>query len=149
MIGSSTMLAAFSLHVLTSASFQLKQVTDGDTVIGHLNDRYVRIRLECIDAPEQDQDFGLAAKQYLSNLLREGGLTFSQTGEDRYGRKLGFLYSSRQNINQLMVAHGYAWNYDYYCADKFQNQENQARARQRGLWQDQKPIAPWEWRRRH
>jgi len=45
---------------------------DGDTVkLLNKRKREIKIRLNCIDAPEKSQDFGQRAKQSLSDMILE------------------------------------------------------------------------------
>jgi endonuclease YncB( thermonuclease family) len=49
-----------------------------------------------------------------------------------------------------MVQNGYAWHYSYY--DKtpaYIKAEKQARAEQKGLWQDPAPINPFDYRKQN
>lgn len=41
-----------------------------------------------------------------------------------------------------------AWVYDQYVRDKtLYRLQDEARSTGRGLWADEEPMAPWEWRR--
>ncbi len=69
-------------------------------------------------------------------------------GTDRYGRTLGLVYQSGLDVNAEMVRRGMAWVYFKYAKDKGLYQlEAEARKQRRGLWADNEPVAPWEWRR--
>ena len=69
-------------------------------------------------------------------------------GTDRYGRTLGRIYQSGLDVNAEMVRRGMAWVYVKYVKDKRLNQlEAEARKQRRGLWADEDPVPPWEWRR--
>ena len=51
-------------------------------------------------------------------------------------------------IYWLMVKFGFAWVYDRDIEDSsLYVFEDQARAKNLGLWQDKDPIAPWVWRK--
>jgi len=65
-------------------------VSDGDTITV-LDDqkRQHKIRLEGIDAPESNQDFGSRAKQSLSDLVFGKTVTVTSRKKDKYGRTLG------------------------------------------------------------
>ena len=126
----------------------IKKVVDGDTVhIYHKNEIY-KVRLIEIDAPERNQPFGSDSTDYLKSLLREGRVNIEISGTDRYGRKLGRLYWKGENINRAMVSAGYAWVYDDYVTDlSFYDDQNQARYLKKGLWSEESPMAPWNWRK--
>ena len=63
-------------------------VIDGDTVKGKVEGKQITIRLVEIDAPEMDQPFGLASKNFLMQLTSNENITFTSEGEDRYGLSL-------------------------------------------------------------
>ncbi len=46
-----------------------------------------------------------------------------------------------------MVADGLAWHFTRYSDDKrLAAAEREARAARVGLWADEAPVAPWDWR---
>jgi endonuclease YncB( thermonuclease family) len=55
-------------------------------------------------------------------------------------------------VNKEIVKSGYAWVYRKYCDQEFCTDwaelERIARDSKMGLWQDKKPVPPWEWRKR-
>ena len=109
----------------------------------------LKVRLVEIDTPEMDQPHGQEAKEYLENLLKDGYINLDISGTDIYKRKLGRIYWKEKDINRLMVKSGHAWVYDQYVTDHtFYEDQNYARSRQLGLWENNDPIQPWEWRRR-
>ena len=125
------------------------RVIDGDTVKGKVEGKQITIRLVEIDAPEMDQPFGLASKNFLIKLTSNEKITYTSEGEDRYGRTLGKLFKNKENLNALMVKSGLAWVYERYAKNQnlYVNQEV-AKSKNLGLWQSKKPIAPWVWRRK-
>ena len=126
----------------------IKKVVDGDTVHFFHNEEVYKVRLIEIDAPERNQPFGNDSTDYLKSLLREGRVNIEISGTDRYGRKLGRLYWKGENINRAMVSAGFAWVYDDYVTDlSFYDDQNRARYLEKGLWNDENPIAPWNWRK--
>ena len=72
--------------------------------------------------------------------------------KDRYGRLVGQLYHSKDgyDINASMVCAGYAWWYERYAPDSqiLNNCQVEAQQAPKGLWEDEDPMPPWEWRRR-
>ena len=125
------------------------RVVDGDTIRAEAKGKEIKIRLIEIDAPEMDQPFGLASKNFLIKLTSNETITYTSEGKDRYGRTLGKLYKKKENLNILMVKSGFAWVYERYV--KNQNlyvYQEVAKSKNLGLWQSKKPIAPWVWRRK-
>ena len=72
---------------------------------------------------------------------------------DRYGREVALVYieGDGECLNEELVRAGYAWVYERYChiqdCDHWQTLERRARRTDRGLWVQDDPIPPWEWRR--
>ena len=125
-------------------------VSDGDTLTLSLADGSQRtIRLYGIDAPEKQQEFGDSARERLAELVLEQQLTADVRGTDRYGRSLARIYSGDIDINLSLVQQGYAWHYVVYAPNDFDLAEAEAlaAANHLGLWQQEKPIAPWEYRK--
>jgi endonuclease YncB( thermonuclease family) len=129
-------------------SLKIKRVVDGDTVHVFYQDEVYKIRLTEIDAPERDQPYGSNSTEYLKSLLKEGMVDVDISGTDRYGRKLGRLYWQGIDINRELVSAGYAWVYDQYVTDNsFYENQSKARNSKKGLWEDQDPLEPWNWRK--
>ncbi len=129
-------------------------VTDGDTITLLVNghDRY-KVRLEGIDAPEKRQPYYQQAKQKLSDLTYREMVTVEFTKRDRYGRIVGKILRSDQDINLQMIESGLAWHYKKYAREQnpedrtaYAQAELEARFARRGLWQDPAALAPWEYR---
>jgi len=127
---------------------KIKKVVDGDTVHVFYQDEVYKIRLTEIDAPERDQPYGNNSTEYLKSLLKDGRVDVDISGTDRYGRKLGRLYWRGIDINRELVSAGYAWVYDQYVTDNsFYENQSEARNSKKGLWEDQNPLEPWNWRK--
>ncbi|MPW55995.1 hypothetical protein C0159_08320 [Moraxella catarrhalis] len=52
----------------------------------------VKIRFAQIDAPEKGQDFGIASKQTLSNMIYNQKVVLKVSDTDRYGRTVAEVY---------------------------------------------------------
>ena len=129
-------------------SLKIKRVVDGDTVHVFHQDEVYKIRLTEIDAPERDQPYGCNSTEYLKSLLKEGMVDVDISGTDKYGRKLGRLYWRGKDINRELVSAGYAWVYDQYVTDNsFYENQSKARNSKKGLWEEQNPLEPWNWRK--
>jgi endonuclease YncB( thermonuclease family) len=152
----------FLSALLLSASAQPQAITgkvvgvsDGDTITV-LDDqkRQHKIRLDGIDAPESNQDFGNRSKQSLSDLVFGKTVTVTSAKKDRYGRVLGKVSLDGRNINLEQINRGMAWFYRYYARElppedavEYEKAENVARASKIGLWTDPSPTPPWDFRR--
>jgi micrococcal nuclease len=124
-------------------------VTDGDTITVLDADKHQhKIRLEGIDAPESGQPFGKQAKKALSDKVFGKDIAVKQSGEDKYGRTLGHVYIGKQHVNRELVSEGFAWHYKEYNGDPdLAAAEKEARSAKRGLWRDDVPMPPWDFRR--
>ena len=103
---------------------EVVKVVDGDTIdvlidLGFDLTKKERIRLAGIDTPEsrtrnlEEKKMGLEAKEYLQNKLDNCKKLRVKTEKDgKYGRMLGWLHGNDENINNIMVTEGYAWEYD-------------------------------------
>ena len=124
------------------------RVVDGDTIRAEAKGKEIKIRLVEIDAPEMNQPFGAQSKNFLNRLLYKKDITLISQGEDRYGRTLGEIYANGESANILMIKSGFAWVYDRYVKDSsLYRYQDQAKAKNLGLWQAKNPIAPWVWRK--
>ena len=126
------------------------RVADGDTltVLGEGNVQY-KIRLSAIDAPEKKQPFGTRAKQALSEMTMSKNITVKVLNKDKYGRYLGLISTDEiPDVNGAMLEKGMAWHYAYFDkTEKYAELEQEARDAKRGLWQDDNPTPPWNYRR--
>ena len=130
-------------------SFRVVGIHDGDSItVLSVEKKQIKIRLEGIDAPELKQAFGSRAKEHLSSLIMGKDVTLIVKGEDLYKRTLSKILLDSQDVNLTMISDGFAWNYAKYSKDKkFAEAEAEARIKKKGLWIDQDPVAPWDWRK--
>jgi endonuclease YncB( thermonuclease family) len=106
---------------------------DGDTFLARVRQRdgrvlAARVRLRGIDAPEmkascqEELDKAEAASAALRDLLRQGDVTITNLGPDKYGRILANVATKRTaDVSAALLAGGYARSYngghrDGWCA---------------------------------
>lgn len=132
----------------TATSARIVRILDGDTVEALLEDKtLLRVRLESIDAPERGQAFSARSSEALAELVFGKDVKIDQTGKDRYGRTLAWLHVDGKNVNEEMVRKGLAWHYRRYSkSPALQAIEDEAKMARRGLWADESPVPPWEFR---
>lgn len=125
-------------------------VPDGDTIHFDRNGERLKFRLEGVDAPEQNQPFGPEAGAALRARILGKTITVRVTSRDQYGRLLGTAFDETGlDLNAAMVAAGLAWWYRYFSNDsRLEALEREARSARRGLWAQENPEAPWDYRRR-
>lgn len=143
-------LTVFAAHA-ADISGKVVGVTDGDTitVLSEQKEQY-RIRLFGIDSPESNQAFGSRAKQFTSEQCFGKTVTLRDKGKDRYGRTIGeVILPGATNLNLAILRNGFAWWYREYAPKEkeYESAEAEAKTAKRGLWADNNPVAPWDFRR--
>jgi endonuclease YncB( thermonuclease family) len=130
--------------------FQAKvvRIADSDTITVLLDKTQRKIRLEGIDAPEKGQAFGTKARRALREKISGKTVRIDWKQRYRYGRIVGRVYLGDRDISLEMVRDGMAWHCKRYSRETaLAEAEREARADRRGLWADDKPTLPWEWRK--
>ena len=134
---------------ISATKFSLERVIDGDTIVTTDD---TRVRLWGIDTPERKQPYGSNSTSALLEMLRDRQLYLETKDIDRYGRTVGVIYTANgSEINLEMVCKGHAWWYQRYAPDASDYKECHEGAKESGLglWADEDPWAPWDWRRRN
>lgn len=130
-------------------------VSDGDTLtVSDGRSASWKIRLAAIDAPEKAQDFGVKAKDSLSDLAFGREAEVEVRSRDRYGRVVGVVRVGGADVNLEQLKRGFAWHYKQYSSEQpaeerrsYAGAEDAARLRRLGLWVDPRPVEPWNFRR--
>ena len=138
----------------TTLQGKVVHVADGDTitVLDATNTQH-KIRLQGIDAPEKAQAFGQKSKQSLHQLVHSKQVRVEFQKKDKYGRAVGKVVYNGTDVCLEQIKLGMAWHYKQYASE--QSKEDQelyaqaeltARTRAFGLWKDNQPSPPWEYR---
>ncbi len=127
-------------------------IIDGDSLVVRAKNKDHEIRLYGIDAPEFVQPSGKKAKHYLESTASGKVVTVLPLARDSYGRVVALVRRGNKLVNRELVKDGWAWVYSRYCrkeplCSNLARLEGEARNQGLGLWQEQKPVAPWSWRR--
>jgi len=135
----------------TNYKVKIIKIVDGDTFHGLTKDKEdIRFRIYGIDAPEKKQAYGNKSKQYLSNLIFGKTVKIKvQTPSDRYGRPVVWVYTpGGKDVSAEMLKAGMAWHFKRYdSTPEYARYEKQARKARIGLWADNNPVAPWDFRK--
>ncbi|MGE0621149.1 MAG: thermonuclease family protein [Pseudomonadales bacterium] len=139
------------------------RVWDGDTVTLTADGVDHRVRLAAIDAPEHGQPYADEARRELSRLVLDRAARLETERADPFGRLVGRLWVQPQSCpgcgqtldaGLAMLTTGHAWWYRRYAHEQtpeargqYEFAEQEARAKQAGLWQDEQPTPPWDWKR--
>lgn len=129
-------------------------VYDGDLISIETTDKKVySIWLQGIDAPEAKQNFGKRSKKALADMVLEKEVKVVVHRKDALDRYIGSVYLDGQDVNLKQLENGMAW---YLKANGYQQPaeerkryaqaELKARADKMGLWDDDTPTAPWDFR---
>lgn len=123
-------------------------IADGDTITVLHARHSETVRLLGVDAPEKRQAYGDRARRFTAELAFDRTVTVRGAGRDRNGRLLGeVVLPDGRSLNQELVRAGYAWWFRRYSRDStLARLEQEAREWRRGLWADEAPIPPWDFR---
>lgn len=133
----------------------VSHVVDGDSVWLRRQDngRRMRARLDGIDAPELCQRFGPEARQALRALVADQPLQVTVRAYDGYRRAIVRLKRGRDGMDVAarLVADGWAWSAPGFRGRPglYAEQQVQARRAGRGLFVDETPLPPADFRRQH
>ena len=155
------LVATLLLVLVTTAGAQdllvgkVTRVQDGDTVtLLDPEEKQHRIRLSGIDAPENSQPFGHDSRRYLSMLVLDKLASANCPKVDRYGRKVCTVWIGSIDASFAQLQAGFAWHYVRFAQEQPEHERNVyaraeelARVNRAGLWRDEHPLAPWDWRR--
>ncbi len=123
-------------------------ISDGDTIKVMRDGKALTIRLWGIDCPEKAQPFGTKAKEFTGDKFFGKTVDVEIKDIDRYGRSVGIVRLEGKSLNDELVKNGMAWWYRKYAPQDTQlaGYELKARKERVGLWVDNDPVAPWNWR---
>lgn len=131
------------LHAADGDSFTVRRVDSGQKL---------ELRLYGVDAPESDQAYGQAARRNLLAMATGKILTVKPVDNDQYGRVVAVVFAEgdTKSLNERQLEQGMAWYYEYFCREPFcqgwKARERQAREQRAGLWHDDQPQTPRQWR---
>lgn len=150
-------------HAATISGKAIK-VADGDSVtVLDADYKQHRIRINGVDAPENSQPFGERSRQNMVRMVAGKEVTADCHKTDRYGRQICKVWvqpadcqtcSKTLDVGHAQIVAGLAWWYRAYGKEqsdedrgRYASEENEARLRKRGLWVDDSPVPPWDWRK--
>ena len=127
-------------------------VIDGDTLSVAMDGHTTTVRIDGIDAPDHGQPFDTAAKEELSSLVKNRVLTINFTGRDGDGVPLADIRAGGNDLGAALLRQGFGWYREERDAAidfaVFADAEAEAQLLRRGLWKDNMPVSPWEWRKK-
>lgn len=137
--------------------YEVKTVTDWDTVNINFDWKLSSFRLIWIDAPESmpirfwyKECYWEESSNYLKSLLewKHIQIEFDETQwkTDKYNRYLWYIFLDWRNINNQMIHEGYAWEYTYDKDYKYQTlfKSSQDLASENKFWLWSSNSCNWE-----
>lgn len=146
---SSSDYADGSIKSAAKNTYKVVGIKDGDTFVLLMDGKEQIVRFANIDCPEKKQAFGTKAKQFVSEKCFGEYVTLvSDNKFDRYKRLLGeVILNDGTNLNKELIRNGLAWHYKKYSKDNdYATLELSAKQNRVGLWKDDNPTPPWDWR---
>ena len=145
-------LLIFVIPCAQAESFEgvVTHVSDGDTVwVRPASGEAPRsVRLEGIDAPEVCQTFGTQSRDALAKRILHRHVTVTTSTNDVYHRAVGQVRLGSADMAGWMVGRGYAWSSEFRGhKGPYARQEVRARKARLGLWHEDNPTAPREFRK--
>lgn len=126
-------------------------IKDGDTisVLDTSSGESYTIRLAEVDCPEKNQPFGSKAKQTTAELVYGKYVRVESIGKDRNGRIIGNVYYNDSiYLSETLIKKGMAWVFRKYSKNPYLIElETNAKTNKVGLWVDENPIDPSQWRK--
>lgn len=145
-------LTALSAYPQRKFGGRVIEVIDGKTFVIQLQSGKITAVLQYVEIPEPEQPLYQTVKQHLQNLVLDKMVEF-QPRIVMSDRTIGQLLVKNVDISQQMLRDGAAW---YSVAEKngqeanqrvvYQNNEEEAKAEQRGVWSIKNLKPAWEFR---
>lgn len=130
----------------TWLSVRINSVIDGDTVVASVGGRQQELHLIDIDAPEMGQSFGPEAKDLLAERLLGKIIQVAVISQRPEGGLWTRAFIKAENLAEDMLEAGLAWCQRGLSHQRLQAIERASRQERKGLWAQDSPQPPWEWR---
>ena len=149
-------LLALMLYLVPQAELktlngEVTLVRDGDTLtVKTKRDRAYKVRLADIDAPEISQPFGKPSRRLVKDLALKKTVRVNYIFKDKYGRLIGDVFlPDGKLLNEEILKAGLAWHYrvKHPHSSFLEKLEYKAWKKKLGLWVQEGPVPPWEFRR--
>lgn len=124
------------------------KVIDGDSIIIVDNDNNRVVELAYIDAPELDQRFGIDAKNWLVQQIKDNNSIVEIRAVENSDKVI--VVADSVNLNRSLVALGYAWldSENKQLPQNYVQDLKRVQASKKMLWSlpEYQRIPPWIWR---
>jgi len=146
-------LAVCSSGSASSLQGKVAEVVDGESISVISQNHPVKVRLIGVAAPEKNQSFAGIARQHLSDLVLDKYVVVHVSAL-RDGYLVGQVQLGDMDVCAQMIRDGVGWynksdesNLNEVERQVYQASQEAARSERRGLWQDESPQAPWDFRK--
>ncbi len=147
-----------------SIAGKVVEIASGDSLVVETpQGQRHQVRLFAIAAPESRQPFAAESRRALADLLLGKRVIVERIREDAYGRLIGKLLTTpahcatcpaNRDAALAQIEAGLAWWFrderreqTLHDQGYYEYAEFDASTRRIGLWRDESPIPPWEWRK--
>lgn len=141
-------LGASSISSNQRLECTVAKVISGDTICVKRGNNSAEVRLDRIEAPEIDQEYGDVAAKALGKKIRGKSVVVEWKKRDPGGRILGIVKLNGEDVNLWMVKEGHAWHYDHFDrTPAYAEAHKSAKEAGLGLWAGKNPVHPYDWRK--
>jgi endonuclease YncB( thermonuclease family) len=147
------LLAVFSSASAGSLEGKVMDVADGEDITVLSLSHMVKVKLIAVSAPEKSQSFAGVARQHLADLILNKYVVVRYSAL-RDGYIVGQVLLEKMDVGAQMLRDGVGW---YNKSDEallsqverevYQGSQDAARNERRGLWQEDSPVSPWDYRK--
>jgi len=146
-------LAVFSSGSAASLDGKVMDVVDGEDIVVLSLSHLVKIKLIAVASPDKNQPYAAIARQHLADLILNKYVTVRYSAL-RNGYIVGQVLLENMDVGAQMLRDGVGWynKTDETLLDEierqvYQKSQEAARNERRGLWQEDSPVAPWDYRK--
>ncbi|MDR1396673.1 MAG: thermonuclease family protein [Desulfarculales bacterium] len=134
---------------------RITKIADGDILTMVTDDnRTLTFRLFAVDCPEPGQPYAQQARDLVKELVLDDPrlVTALEELRDQVGQVLAVVVlADGSTLNDRLLMEGLAWFDFRLCGENsfckgMMDLEKQARDQRRGLWADQNPLPPWDFK---
>lgn len=151
------LLGSATIEEQASLSGHVIAVIDGNTIqVLTTEHTLFQIKLGFIDAPEPGQVFGNSAKRAIKALVFDREVGLRPYATDRCRCLVCTVFVGGMDVGLEMLKNGLAWVYEHYITEapagvqrSYQDAQRMAQEQRLGLWQEDNPEPPWEFRKKH
>lgn len=129
------------------------EVVDGEDIAVLSQGHLVKVKLIGVAAPDKDQSYAGIARQHLSDLILNKYVVVRYSAL-REGYIVGQILLEKMDVGAQMLRDGVGWynksdeaNLSEIERQVYQGSQDAARHERRGLWQEESPISPWDYRK--